>query len=194
MKTKSVITTSTLLYWGLTANILAICGVLGGSLYIQIVLGEYPCPLCMVQRMSMMFCALGQIFILCRGNSNLQICWKDFAIGHSMTLFAALAGAAMSVRQILLHIVPPDPGYGTAIWGLHMYTWGLFVFVAEILAVALNLAIAPRDWEVIPVKWKKFSNIILSIFVLIILTFIIVTFIEEGFHWTLPDNPIGNSL
>lgn len=193
-KYKEYLNSSYLLYLGLMANILVICGVLGGSLFIQVFLGEFPCPLCMVQRMAMMLCALGQAYILCRCNPEGRIDWKNFAIGHSLTLFAALAGSAMSVRQILLHIVPPDPGYGSAIFGLHMYTWGLILFIAEVLAVALNLIIAPRDWKPFDAGWKKASHVVLGLLAVIIFFFIIATFIEEGFNWVLPDDPVENAI
>lgn len=184
----------TLLYLGFMANILVISGVLCGSLYIQLVLKEYPCPLCMVQRICMMLCAVGQLYILvhCRGDQELQ--WKHFAIGHSMTLFAAIAGSLMSGRQILLHIVPPDPGYGSAIFGLHLYTWGLIVFFAEVAAVAANLAIAPKEWRPVPGKLQNISKWVIIFFIIVIAVFALATFNEEGFHWVLEDDPIRNAL
>lgn len=190
MKTKA----QSLLYFGFMANILVITGVLCGSLYIQLILKEYPCPLCMVQRMCMMMCAVGQLYILvhCRGTQALE--WKHFAIGHSMTLFSALAGSMMSARQILLHIVPPDPGYGSAIFGIHLYTWGLIVFFAEIFAVACNLAIAPKKWEPIQEKMQLIAKWVTIIFIAVIIIFALATFNEEGFHWFLEDDPTRNAL
>ena len=37
---------------------------------------------------------------------------------------------AISTRQILLHITPGDPGYGSVVLGLHLYTWALLIFAA----------------------------------------------------------------
>ena len=39
----------------------------------------------------------------------------------------------MSTRQILLHILPVDKGYGEPILGLHLYTWALITFEIVIL-------------------------------------------------------------
>jgi len=47
-----------------------------------------------------------------------------------LSLFAAAAGAVFSTRQILLHILPGDAGYGTALFGYHYYTLALIGFVA----------------------------------------------------------------
>ena len=34
-------------------------------------------------------------------------------------------GGAIAARQILLHIMPGDPGFGSAFLGMHFYTWAL---------------------------------------------------------------------
>ena len=50
---------------------------------------------------------------------------------------AALAGAAFAARQIALHIVPGDPGYGSALFGLHSYSWAFIAFAAAIALIAV---------------------------------------------------------
>lgn len=182
------------LWFCMHANICTICGVLMGSLYIQVVLHEFPCPLCMTQRICMMLCALGQCFILSRLSSDGELHWKDVMLGNGMTLFAALAGSAMAIRQILLHIVPPDPGYGSAVFGLHLYTWALFVFCAELAAVGLALLLMPRDGLRVAPASARWTKRVFLLFGLIVLAFGTVTFIEEGFHLFLPDNPVSNRL
>ena len=47
-------------------NVLAICGVLLGAFGVQFVQGEFPCPLCSLQRMAMLLCALGPASIIAR--------------------------------------------------------------------------------------------------------------------------------
>lgn len=183
-----------ILWLGMHANICVICCILLGSLFMQVVMGEYPCPLCMTQRIAMILCALGQAYILSRLfiDNNLQC--KDFSIGHGMTIYAALAGAAMSIRQILLHIVPPDPGYGTPVFGLHIYTWSFLIFCAEILAVGINLALGPREeFRVHPNALKVTRGVFLFLGI-IIAAAAVVTFVEEGLHLVLPDNPTSNRL
>lgn len=202
---KSTKTIVYLLWLGLHANILVLCGILCGSLYIQFMLEEFPCPLCMTQRISMLLCAAAQAYIVGRILSEKRLLWRDFAIGHALTLCVALTGASMSIRHILLHIVPPDPGYGSAYFGLHTYTWAFFVFVAEIIAVTINLLLAPKAMEeprfeeepllfLKPKFLARFSSAVLIFLAAVVLAVAVGTFIEQGFHWTLPDDPIRNEL
>lgn len=183
-----------LLWLGLHANICVICAIICGSLYIQFALKEFPCPLCMTQRISMILCAMAQAYVVCRIRIDRRLRLRDFALGQGMTLCAALGGACMSIRQILLHIVPPDPGYGTPIFGLHIYTWALLVFAAEIVVVAVNLLLIPKDAEEVALPFGRFSRAVLVLFAVVILALAAGTFIEQGLHWRLPDNPERNEL
>lgn len=111
----------------------AMIGVLSGSLYAQFAQGEQPCPLCMIQRVSMYGVALGPVM-----NLSIGIKVRHYAI----TILFAMVGAATSIRQILLHItpVPGQPtGFGPAILGLHMYTWAFVVFCVAIAGVSILL-------------------------------------------------------
>ena len=183
-----------LLWLGFHANVCVICMIICGSLFIQFVWKEFPCPLCMTQRISMVLCAMAQASMICSIRLERRLHWRNFVLGQGMTLCAALAGACMSIRQILLHIVPPDPGYGTPIFGLHIYTWALLVFVAEIVVVTINLLLAPKNTEEIELPFGWFSRTVLVLFAVAILGLAVGTFIEQGFHWRLPDNPERNEL
>lgn len=200
--TKSVVF---LLWLGFHANILVLCGILCGSLFIQFVLGEFPCPLCMTQRISMLLCAASQAYIVGRIQTERRLLWRDFVLGEGLTLCIAMTGACMSIRHILLHIVPPDPGYGGTFFGLHTYTWALFTFTAEIAAVGINLLLAPGNMDEVrfnekpfftftPTFLLRFSRFVLFFLAAVILAVAVATFIEQGLHWTLPDNPVRNEL
>ena len=58
---------------------------------------------------------------------------------YALSLFAAIIGAVVSTRQILLHIMPGDAGYGSALLGYHYYTWALLGFIAAIVLLAAIL-------------------------------------------------------
>jgi hypothetical protein len=45
----------------------------------------------------------------------------------------------MSMRQVLLHIVPGTGAYGNAIFGLHLYTWAFITFALMIVGGAILL-------------------------------------------------------
>jgi len=108
----------------------ALLGVLAGSLHLQFGIGEQPCPLCLIQRSGMIGLAVGPV---------MNLMWGIRASHYALSILAAMVGAAGSIRQILLHIEPGDPGYGPAIWGLHLYTWALITFVIAIIGCAVML-------------------------------------------------------
>lgn len=174
-------------------NILVICGVLIGAFVVQFGGGEFPCPLCILQRMAMMLCALGPAYVVMRARDS-EVKTSDVATGYGMSVIAAVGGACISIRQILLHIVPPDPGYGEPVLGLHLYTWALLVFVAQILASGINLAFARELEPQKEVRFGRFSKFVLLLLGVVIATNTVAVFAEEGLHWTLPDDPSGYRL
>ena len=96
------------------AGLLVICGVLLGAYYMQFVMGEFPCPLCLLQRLGMLGVGFGAMLNLRYGVRPAH---------YGVSLISAVFGASVSVRQILLHIVPGTGAYGTPVLGLHLYTW-----------------------------------------------------------------------
>ena len=108
----------------------AIALVLAAAFAAQLILNELPCPLCLLQRIQFAMLAIGPI---------LNIRFGPRPSHYAVSLLAAVAGAAFSTRQILLHIMPGDPGYGTALFGYHYYTWALIGFTAAIVLLAAML-------------------------------------------------------
>lgn len=106
-------------------SLYAIGLVLLGAFYFQFALQELPCPLCLLQRVAFIALAVGPVLTLRLGPRPSH---------YALVLIAALVGAGIAARQILLHIAPGDPGYGSALLGHHFYTWAFFCFVAAILA------------------------------------------------------------
>src|SRR6202163_2713305 len=93
-------------------------------------LHELPCPLCLLQRVAFTVLEIGPI---------LNIRWGPRPSHYALSLLAAAAGAAFSTRQVLLHIMPGDAGYGTALFGYHYYTLALIGFVTAIILLAAML-------------------------------------------------------
>ncbi|MFX7567084.1 disulfide bond formation protein B, partial [Acinetobacter baumannii] len=89
-------------------------------------LHELPCPLCLLQRIQFAVLAIGPI---------MNVRWGPRPSHYSLSLLAAAAGFAFSTRQVLLHIMPGDPGYGTALLGYHYYTLALIAFAACIVLI-----------------------------------------------------------
>lgn len=179
-------------FWIAHVNVLGICLVLLGAFGVQFGAGEMPCPLCMLQRMAMMLCALGPAYVILRARQG-AVTVTDLATGYGMSVFAAVGGAAISSRQILLHILPGDPGYGAPVLGLHLYTWALVVFVVVLLDSGLNLIFC-RALEPGPVTFGWPSKLVIGLFAGVIFANAVTVFLLEGFHWTLPDDPARYEL
>ena len=111
-------------------SLYAVALVLAAAFAAQLVLQELPCPLCLLQRIQFAVLAIGPI---------LNIRFGPRPSHYAVSLLAAVAGAAFSTRQVLLHIMPGDAGYGAALFGYHYYTWALIGFAAAIVLLAAIL-------------------------------------------------------
>jgi hypothetical protein len=109
----------------------------------------------------------------------------------------SVVGGAASTRQILLHILPGDTGYGEPVLGLHLYTWALITFAIVVIYVGLALILAPRAIPVIPKKhgvaWKVTTLVMWLFMAIVIINLVMIVFLE-GFAWILPDNPTSYNL
>jgi len=119
-------------YWFNMIALVAVCGSLVVAFYWQIAFNELPCPLCQLQRVGLILAGIGFMLNLRFGPS---------AVHYAIILASAMGGAAASMRQVLLHIMPGDTGYGTALFGLHFYTWGLISFIVMMIFCAVMLCI-----------------------------------------------------
>jgi disulfide bond formation protein DsbB len=94
-------------------SLYAVALVLAAAYAAQFILHELPCPLCLLQRILFAALAVGPI---------LNIRFGPRPSHYAMSLLAAVAGALASTRQVLLHIMPGDAGYGSALLGYHYYS------------------------------------------------------------------------
>jgi disulfide bond formation protein DsbB len=93
----------------------------------QFWLNELPCPLCVLQRVALVLCGFGFLLNLRFGVQPLH---------YGLSILAALFGFVAAGRQVLLHIVPGTGAYGSALFGLHLYTWSAVLFAALIAGIA----------------------------------------------------------
>jgi disulfide bond formation protein DsbB len=89
--------------WLYLAGALIIAGMFGGALYLQYVLHEEPCPLCMVQRFA--FAAMLVLFIAATLHNPGRLWAKIYAV--LIGLFA-LFGVAVASRHIWIQHLPKD--------------------------------------------------------------------------------------
>ena len=163
--------------------VLGLCGVLMGAYYTQFIKGEFPCPLCLLQRLAMIGVAFGAMLNLRYGMHPTH---------YAVSLLSAVFGACVSARQILLHIAPGSGGYGSPVFGYHLYTWALLVFVVSIILIGLMLLSERQyedyDREKTTDTLDGFVKVVFFLALLITVANIVTTYLECGLN-QCPDNP-----
>ena len=166
--------------------LLALLGVLTGSLDLQILVGEQPCPLCLLQRSGMIGLAVGPI---------MNLLWGMRPAHYAVSILAAFAGGAASTRQILLHIATPgDPGYGPAVAGFHLYTWAFITFAVGAAGCAALLLFSSQfslgDTGVLRRKGAlRIATLTVVAWTSVYLIIIAVTVLPECGLGMCPDDP-----
>lgn len=170
-------------------NLVALVGLLGvltGSLDLQILVGEQPCPLCLLQRSGMIGLAIGPI---------MNLLWGMRPAHYAISILAAMTGGAASTRQILLHIATPgDPGYGPAVAGFHLYTWAFITFAVGAAGCAALLLFSSQfslgDTGVLRQKGPmRIATLAVVMWTLVYLVIIAVTVLPECGLGMCPDDP-----
>jgi disulfide bond formation protein DsbB len=163
----------------------AVSGLLIAAYVLEFQRGELPCPLCLLQRIALCGMAAGLIF-------NLRFGLRPRNYG--LILLAAAAGGVFAVRQVLLHIAPSDPGYGTTVFGLHYYTWCAIIFAVAVVASAIVL-LFDEQFESPDVRPRigPLAGIAIGLALLLTVGNAVTTFLECGVH-ACPDNPVTFEL
>jgi disulfide bond formation protein DsbB len=166
-------------------SLYAVALVLAAAFTAQLLLQELPCPLCLLQRLQFTVLAIGPI---------LNVRWGPRPSHYALSLLAAVTGAAFSTRQILLHIMPGDGGYGSAMLGYHYYSWALIGFSAAIVLLAAIL-LFDRQFEPEPQPPAPGPFAIAAVWLVIGLTAlnVVSTLLECGFG-ACAENPLVYEL
>jgi len=173
----------------LTLNALglyAVALVLAIAFAAQLLLGELPCPLCLLQRIQFAMLAVGPI---------LNVRFGPRPSHYAVSPLAAIAGAAFAARQILLHIMPGDPGYGSALLGYHYYCWAFIGFAIAIIALAATLLFDEqfRDDGKLLQPVGAFARAAVWLVIALAALNVVSTLLECGFG-ACPDNPLAYEL
>jgi disulfide bond formation protein DsbB len=151
----------------------------------QLTRGELPCPLCLLQRVALVALAVGPVLNIRHGPRPSH---------YAMSVLAAMAGAVVAIRQILLHILPGDPGYGSAFAGLHYYSWAAVIFAVAIVLTGVMMLFDRQFDETIPAPPPpRFATIAVWLVILIAVANIGSTLLECGLTWCA-DNPVRYEL
>jgi disulfide bond formation protein DsbB len=174
-------------------DLIGITLVVAIAFIFQFVMNELPCPLCLLQRIGLLGIGFGFL---------LNIYFKPRPTHYALSLLAAVATSFVALRQITLHIAPGDSGYGSALFGFHMYTWVFILCIIIIIYIAIILSIpiqyrfnknTEQKSEAKNKHIKRFGHVVFAIYVIIITANIISTLSECGLQ-ECPDNPTAYKL
>ena len=161
----------------------AIIGMLSYAFIDQFYFGELPCPLCLMQRMG--FIIIGFALVL-------NIRCGAHASHYGWGIIGGLVGMMVSLRQMLLHILPGDQGFGKTFLELHFYTWAYVGYVGLLAGLAILLMLPNRDVR----SHSLFANVLVIAFILVVFVNLASTLLQcgigpcaddpvtyDGFHW-----------
>lgn len=115
--------------------------VLIGALIYQFDEKQTPCPLCELQRLSMILVAFGPML-------NLRYCMRPSH--YALSLCGIIFGGAVALRQISLHICPGFKQWGIPVFGFQLYTWSFLVFGASLIGLAFIYSMSkPEDSQIV---------------------------------------------
>jgi disulfide bond formation protein DsbB len=163
------------------AGLLGICTPLTVAFYYQLVMNELPCPLCLLQRIGLIITGFGFLFNLYFGLRGTH---------YGMVIIGSILTGVMASRQMFLHIIPGDAGYGSVFFGFHFYTWALITSVLILAAVAVILAISDTNFVFYPLNINPvLFRIACWVFLLLIIANLIASILECG-AGQCADNPL----
>jgi disulfide bond formation protein DsbB len=145
----------------------AIIGMLSYAFVDQLYFGELPCPLCLMQRMG--FVIIGFALVL-------NIRCGAHASHYGVGVIGGLVGMMVSLRQVLLHVLPGDKGFGATFLELHFYTWAFVGYLGLIAGLAILLMLPNR--EVRSRSWL--ANTLAILFIVLVFANLASTLLECG--------------
>ena len=160
-------------------SLYALALVLLLGFYFQLGWHELPCPLCLLQRVAFVALAVGPI---------LNIRYGPRPSHYALSVLAALVGVTASVRQVMLHILPGDKGYGSPILGLHFYTWAALFFLLAIALIAIVM-LFDRQFADAHSPPPAFAKVAMWLVILLVAANAVSTLLECGLA-VCPEDPV----
>lgn len=157
------------------------------AFYYQLVLHELPCPICLLQRVGIIMISIGFLQNILFGIRNIH---------YGIALLGCIITIIIALRQVFIHILPGDPGYGSTLFGIHFYTWALLSSLLTMIGIALLLILQKENGDDVTTHFKLtivLEKISITIFVLLIAANVISTILECGLG-QCPSNPTGYQL
>jgi disulfide bond formation protein DsbB len=167
------------------AIVVAVMLMLVIAFWVQIVRGELPCALCVVQRAALLSAGYG--FLL---NARFGASEKHYGIA----ILSAMVGAAAAGYEVLRHLATGAAPAGTVFFGLHIDAAMFVVFCLLILLSATLLFVAEQFLEgVQDVRPNIAVQSLAWVFVAFTLAAAVATLLQCGVG-PCPDTPSGYQL
>jgi disulfide bond formation protein DsbB len=154
-------------------NVLALAGIslsLTVAFYYQLVFGDLPCPLCQLQRVGLIAIGLGFMMNLCLGLRPVH---------YGVALLGCLLTGIIAARQVMLHILPGDPGFGSTFLGVHFYTWAVLTALATAVFIGGLLLTGEVPIGTRPAA-KRLGRGVVWVFIALIAANLVSTVLECG--------------
>jgi disulfide bond formation protein DsbB len=145
----------------------AIIGMLSDAFVDQLYFGELPCPLCLMQRMGFVIIGFALVLNIRCGAHSAHYGWG---------IIGGLVGMMVSLRQVLLHVLPGDKGFGATFLELHFYTWAFVAYLGLIAGLAILLMLPNRDVR----SRSLLANTLIMLFIVLVFANLASTLLECG--------------
>ncbi len=157
------------------AALLGISIVLLGAFYYQFALGELPCAFCNLIRVGFMLLGSGFLLNLHHGTR---------ASNYVISAAGALIGSLISLLFMFAKAPSWTTPTGSAVMGLHMYTWTYIIFTAAIMFCLAMLALtvgAGAEESPSAGTFPKVRSAATALFILLVGANLVSAFLENGF-------------
>lgn len=134
-------------------ELLGVTAILLSTLAIQFILKEEPCPLCLLQRVGLFLVAIG--FLM-----NLR--FSPHPRHYAMIILSGLFTSFVALRHIAINLDNPEGGFGSPLFGWHLYTWSFLIALAIVIGATLIMCI-DREYQPVEknIKVKTITKILL---------------------------------
>lgn len=157
-----------------TFALTGICFSLIEAFYYQLIRGELPCAFCNLIRVAFMLFGAGLLLNLRFGTNR----WN-----YVLSAAGALIGALISLLFMFAKAPPYTTPTGSAIFGLHMYTWSFIIFMGAIMYCVVLLALFDnRGGEAkIYARMPRLVSLVAVLFVALTGGNLLSAFLQNGF-------------
>lgn len=145
--------------------------VLIGALIYQFDEKQSPCPLCELQRLSMILVSLGPML-------NLRFAMRPSH--YALSMVGIIFGGAVAIRQICLHICPGFKQWGSPVFGLQLYSWSFLIFAGSLIAMALIWFLSKPEDSQITQRLSGFEKGAMGLMFIVTLINIVSTYMTCG--------------